>query len=238
MSNVNKPLTVAINPLSKIYFRIVSRLHKYMDQRFDRQRNIETSKIVCISDLQDNIDFSAYNIDELYAGTPTHLFKGLHAPAKQEKLQEATYIDIGSGKGRMLIQAAEAGFTNICGIEISPTLANEGRENCEKAITTQNVKWDISTKDATKITYPDGNLVIFMYNPFDQIVFDKFLDNLVANIKNSPRSVIIIYNHAHYAYLLDEHIHLKRIKYPSLTHLKLKLLNPHPFGAWKYSPTA
>jgi len=221
--------------ISRGYYRVISRLHRYVDRKFDSRRNIETSKIVRISDLQDDVDFSDYAIDELYAGTPTCLFNDLHAPVKRKELQNITYIDIGSGKSRILIQAAEAGFDNIIGVEFSPTLAEEGRKNCEKAITVNDVKWDVLTEDAKSLDYPDGDLVIFLYNPFDQAVFNAFLDNLVNNLSAKPRSLVLIYNHAHYAHLLDENTHLKRIFYPWLTRLKLKLFNPHSFGAWEYN---
>jgi predicted RNA methylase len=44
---------------------------------------------------------------------------------------ETTFVDIGSGKGRALIIAAEYAFKRIIGVEYSPSLATICRRNLE-----------------------------------------------------------------------------------------------------------
>ncbi len=216
-----------------LYYRFIGRIHKKRDWRFDHRNNIETCERINISDLQDDLNFSGYEIDELYSGTPTILFKALHKPVAMKKLQNATFIDIGSGKSRIIVQAAKAGFSQIQGIEFSKTLTQIGRKNCHAAIKCKTVNWEIFEQDARYIHFPDGDMVIFMYNPFDGLIMGEFINNLAADVKVNPRSVILIYNHAHYAQHINNHGSFKPIKYPFLTWLKLKLLNPHPFGAWE-----
>ncbi len=216
-----------------LYYRFIGRIHKLRDWGFDRTNNIETCEPINISDLKDDLNFSGYEIDELYSGTPTCLFNALHKPVAMKNLQNATFIDIGSGKSRIIVQAAKAGFRQLQGIEFSQTLAQIGRENCHAAIKCKTVNWKIFEQDARHMHFPDGDMVIFMYNPFDGPIMDEFIKNLAANVKANPRSVILIYNHSHYAQNINDHVSFKPIKYPFLTWLKLKLLNPHHFGAWE-----
>jgi len=207
-----------------LYFRLVGRIHKMQDSHFDSQHNIETCKNVNISDLQDKLNVAGYQIDELYSGTPTILFKALHKPVSMKKLHHATFVDIGSGKSRIMVQAAKAGFSYLQGIEFSKTLAKIGRKNCDAAIKCKAVNWEILEQDARFMHFPDEDMVIYMYNPFDGPIMDEFIENLAANVKANPRSVILIYNHSHYARNINDHASFKPIKYPFLTWLKLKML--------------
>jgi hypothetical protein len=46
--------------------------------------------------------------------------------------------------------------------------------------------------DATEYTFPDGNLVLYLYNPFDMEVTKKVFVNLENAIAHTPRHVVVI----------------------------------------------
>lgn len=94
------------------------------------------------------------------------------------------FIDLGSGKGRPLILAAEAGFTNLTGVEFSESLCRVARENLKRCKIQANLVCD----DARNFTFPNEPCVVFMYNPFGPAIMQKVL----ANLSNAPRFVVYV----------------------------------------------
>ena len=48
-------------------------------------------------------------------------------------------------------------------------------------------------EDARAIPIPNGNLVLFLYNPFDEEVIAKVAENVNAALANSERTVYVVY---------------------------------------------
>jgi SAM-dependent methyltransferase len=221
--------------LERLRVRIVGRVHRVCDERFDAQRGIETARNVDAAELADVLDLRGYEgDDELYAGTPSLLFDALHSPLSDMDRSQTTYIDVGCGKGRMLIQASEAGFHSVIGVEFAESLAKMARENLQSVLGHGQGRWRIEGADARTYRYPDGALALFLYNPFDPPVFERFLSNLCADLAERPRDVRLIYNHTLCADLLDAQPAFERMSYPGAKQLYASILNPHPFGAWRY----
>lgn len=226
---------------NRLYKRLVGRAHVYFDKRFDRKHNVETCENVNISQIKTQKPlFQNYDIDELYSGTPVLLFDALHELIDAKDREQITYIDIGAGKARMMMQAMEAGFKNLCGVEFVPALAQAGRENISTFQDREQIKadWEIIAKDARTLNYPKTDMVIYLFNPFDPPVFKEFLDNLVQDLKLRPRKMILIYNHSHCADMLDDSPELERVNYPFLAEMKLKCLSLHDYGAWQFNPAS
>ncbi len=221
------------------YNKIIMKIHSIVDANYDKKRNIETCELAYISQLSDDpVDFSGFEIDELYGALPVWLFNAIHRPGDHLSRETSTYIDIGAGKARMLIIAAERGFKKVLGIEYVPSLAQTGVENCEIALKDMDVQWANEAIDGTTMRYPDHDLLIFVNNSFDRPMFDDFLNNLLKDLKDRPRDMVLIYNHSICSHVLDETPELERIKYSLFDRLYIHLLNPHPYGAWRYKKDA
>jgi SAM-dependent methyltransferase len=104
------------------------------------------------------------------------------------------FVDIGSGKGRMLFLAAQYPFKEVIGVEYAPDLVKisdnnihnfRGRTNCS----------NISSicADATQYTLPDAPLMIYLFNPFDIEIFEKVMANIAASHASNPRPMFIVY---------------------------------------------
>lgn len=98
-----------------------------------------------------------------------------------------TFIDIGCGKGRALIVAAQYPFRQIVGVEYSAELAEACSQNLRK------VKCDdrsrVIVEDAAKFIPPSGDLLVFMNNPFKAEIATKVYERLAAH----PAQVILTY---------------------------------------------
>lgn len=222
--------------LRKFYNRVIMKINNTIDLNYDKKRGIETCELAFISELGDNpVDFSGFLIDELYGALPIILFNAIHRPGSKLSRTDASYVDIGAGKGRMLILAAEKGYKNILGIEYVPSLAQIGIDNCEIALKDmKDVKWANEAIDATTMKYPDTDLLVFLNNSFDRPMFDHWLNNLMKDLKDNPREMVLIYNHSICSHVLDSTPGLERVEYSPLDRLYLNALNPHPYGAWRY----
>jgi len=83
------------------------------------------------------------------------------------------FIDIGSGKGRVCLFASRFHpFRRIIGIEFSQPLIETANANL--------AKWgarhvEFIHADATQWQIPDGNSIVFLFNPFDAQIMRRFL---------------------------------------------------------------
>jgi len=74
------------------------------------------------------------------------------------------FIDLGCGKGRALILAAQHGFKCIIGVEFSHELCDIARANFKQVRPDMGAL--IACQDAREFVFPDAPAVVFMYDPF------------------------------------------------------------------------
>jgi SAM-dependent methyltransferase len=104
------------------------------------------------------------------------------------------FLDIGCGKGRMLAIAASYGFSNIIGIDFSAQLCHEaiGQASLiEDKV--RGVSITVECEDARTYEIPKEVSVIFMFNPFDDLVMNDFLVRVRQTLKENPRKLKILY---------------------------------------------
>ena len=120
--------------------------------------------------------------------------------------KEYSFIDIGCGKGRVLLIAAEYGFKKVKGIEFSSNLATIADKNISKykAKTKSNANFDIITIDAAEYKFNEIEDVFFLFNPFDEVILAKVLDNICESLKGNNRRVWMIYANAIHRELIEK----------------------------------
>ncbi|HIJ83068.1 MAG: hypothetical protein HW380_2104 [Magnetococcales bacterium] len=111
--------------------------------------------------------------------------------------ENTVFVDLGSGKGLVLMLAAMKPFLKIIGIEFSEKLHFIAMQNLQKffglshEVLCRNV---ISVYgDAADFPIPDDPVVVFMCNPFGEEVMKMVVSNLVARIQRSFHPVTVIY---------------------------------------------
>jgi len=104
------------------------------------------------------------------------------------------FIDIGCGKGRALTIAAYYGFNKVSGIDFSANFCNESIANLK--LVQQKIpalEFDVLQQDAASYSIPPDADCIFLFNPFDEIIMQKVVDNIVQSLHTSPRTMHVIY---------------------------------------------
>jgi precorrin-6B methylase 2 len=153
---------------------------------FDLQYGTDTAGTVRLRDLE--IDSPNIIFGQSYQ--PTHR-KVLPAALKFLNLnvQNFDFVDLGCGKGRMVLIAALSGFRNSIGVEFATELVEIANDNA-KIFGLLNLK--IVCQDAADFKFPGGDLIIFMYNPF----LDKVMSQVIANLEQQRSGkVYLIYRY-------------------------------------------
>ncbi len=106
-----------------------------------------------------------------------------------------SFVDYGSGKGRVLLVAAGFPFRSIVGVEFSPELQEIACRNIALLPRSVNAADRVRCVcgDATEFAPPEGDLVCYFYNPFDAPVLRPVVERLVAHHRHHRSRIIVIY---------------------------------------------
>jgi len=178
--------------LSK-YCPPLSRLSVWCQVQVERLRfGTDTSADVRLADL----DISSPNKQHGQQYQPTRhrqFLRALRALGIKDH-REWTFIDLGSGKGRVLLAAAAFPFARIVGVEFSVELNAIARENIAKRLGGLCChQIELVHADAAEWQFPNGRMIVFLYNPFDSEVLARVLYNLEASLRLHQREVYVIY---------------------------------------------
>jgi SAM-dependent methyltransferase len=126
------------------------------------------------------------------------------------EFQDFTFVDLGSGKGRALLMAAEYGFKRIIGVEYMPEWHRSAQENLRKyaqhCAAENQPPGSIETvcMDARDFEFPPGPLVIYFFNPFPEPVLAAVLDRLRRSVLNHSRPIFLAYRYPEFQELLQK----------------------------------
>lgn len=109
-------------------------------------------------------------------------------------LEAATFVDIGSGKGRVVLVASTLPFARVVGVEFSEELDLIARENLRRfpAAEQRAGAVDLLCMDAVEFEFPATPLVLYLYNPFREPVMEAVLANLRDSLTARPRPCVVI----------------------------------------------
>lgn len=161
--------------------------------RFDATLGVTTEALIFLGDLDParvgpNIEHATH-----YEPTPVGEAERLLA-AIPRPVEGLTFVDAGSGMGRVVLLAARLAFKAIVGIELSPALHEVALENLARADDPLRRCRDIRLirADAATYRYPRGDLALYLYNPFRASVLEQVLARVLA----APRDVVLLYHTA------------------------------------------
>lgn len=102
---------------------------------------------------------------------------------------EKSFLDIGCGKGQILLMAAMNGMEHIAGIEWNPSIANVAKRNMKEL----DISSNILIGDATEYTSFEEYSIFFLYNPFGESGIRKVVKNICNSLKERKRDVFLVY---------------------------------------------
>ncbi len=105
-----------------------------------------------------------------------------------------SFVDLGCGKGRVLMLASEFDFRKVVGVEISAELCEVARRNAVAfRPPTRKSGIEVQNADATRCDFPETDLLVHMYHPFDPEITVKVFEHLGRSLAAKPRRVVVAY---------------------------------------------
>nr|WP_221383152.1 class I SAM-dependent methyltransferase [Actinoplanes polyasparticus] len=194
----------AVREAAQLFGELVARpVRRQRERRLDRAFNLDTAG------LSVDATTTAATFDDAvaYSPIPIHHFRTLMRQLPVTAPSDFAFVDLGCGKGRTLILAAEHGFRPVVGVELDARLSAVGRSNAFAYAAASNHSEPVIavvTTDAVDYTLPPSPTVVFLFNPFGPDTLSAVLANLERSIKEHPRRLIVAYfNPVHEQVLAD-----------------------------------
>ena len=190
-----------LTPLRQFLARVRSRFlsHEQDEHPFDQQNGVDTSGLLYADALTSGHAHDFFS--EGYYATAPSLFHGAmarwQATLSGPAIEDYTFIDLGCGKGRVLMMASTLPFRAVLGVELNEKLARTARRNL--------VEWFRSPRachavrvvggDVLDLAFPDGPLVLFLFNSFDAEIVRGLLERLAKASQSHSSPIDLIYIH-------------------------------------------
>ena len=189
-----------------IRFRIYIPLRRFHGFLMDRYYGIDTEGIVELPQL--GIDKDVGSRQE---STPlNHISKIMRT---LEMTPNDVFIDMGSGKGRIMLAAGRYPFKGIIGVDVSDEL----NKICARNI--QKMKSRLRCKDFVNITsnvidysIPDDATFVFFFNPFKLDVMNAVINRVKESVNLYHRLVTIIWYNPKYEIEFERIHNLKKTR--------------------------
>lgn len=186
-------------------------LQRLADEEFDRKYGVDTAGVIPLSNL--DVDHENWIFGVRYQPISAAVDFGELLKGLAISYEEYLFIDLGSGKGRAILQAALLPFKKIVGVEFSATLNRIAEDNLRRWPQAQKRCGEIELieMDAGNYAFPDSSFVLYMYNPFERPVMERVVQNLVAAFRALPRRIVVLYFTPKHAELWEAVGFLKRV---------------------------
>lgn len=103
------------------------------------------------------------------------------------------FLDIGCGKGRVLLQATRRPFGRVVGVELGPQLAEQARQLIDGAKRRRCGSAEVIVADVTSWQVPDDITIAYAYNALHGDSLRQMLDRLAESAQRAPRRLLFIY---------------------------------------------
>jgi SAM-dependent methyltransferase len=106
------------------------------------------------------------------------------------------FLDLGSGKGRTLLMAAEYPFRRIVGVELLPALHRVAQENLRKFTSAMQKCFALEAVcgDARQFEFPAEPTVLYLFNPLPESGLAMVIQTLERSLEAHPRKVFVLYH--------------------------------------------
>ena len=156
------------------------------DANYDAANNVDTAGVLHLKKL--SIAGSNRRFGTSYIATDPHEFARAVAALPVIRQEDFTFIDLGSGKGRALLLAADRQFRSVIGVEFASELHEIAQANLRNRPQVR-----LYCADVVEFEFPPEPLIVFMYNPFGPEVMTKVARRLRDSHSLHPRPIFVLY---------------------------------------------
>jgi predicted RNA methylase len=190
-------------------------LTRRQDETLDRRLGVGTDRAAADAFVDPAVAATAQHQDGVaYSPTPTRLFRKILRSLPVRTPSSFTFVDLGCGKGRTLLLAAERGFGRVIGVEFDPELAAAARRNIaayELAAPSRAGLIEVVEADAACYDFPVEPTVVFLFNPFGEATLRAVVDRIEETLALWPRPFVVAYYNPMHTEVLDGSITLRAV---------------------------
>jgi len=116
-------------------------------------------------------------------------------PSSAARLEAYTFVDVGAGKGRALLLAAELPFRKVIGVELNEALARIAQKNVAlwMRLARPFAEIRVLRQDAAEFRWPRTPLLVYLNNPFDCALVEQMAAQIATAAAASPGLVDLLY---------------------------------------------
>ena len=203
------------------------------DRRFEGDEQVATSGTVHRDNLEP-VSTAHADLSYEYGASPRLVVNWILNGLKVD-FSRFAFIDYGSGRGRVLLTAAQRPFRAVRGVEFCSVLHEQAQRNiagCRDAdLACPDVKSVFS--DVLDFDVPDGDCILYFFNPFEAELLDRVVRKYTDTPKCGQNRVIIVYYNAKHHGTLTDNKHIRVRPLSLLARLRIKLLSPHPVQVYE-----
>lgn len=165
-------------------------------QAFDARYGTDTVRRLPVAAMRDIPEALAAHAVHYEASTIPKLRQALAAVSRAlgSRLPAFTFLDVGSGKGLVVMHASRHPFRQVVGVEMTPELHAIAERNIARFAATHPdaAPMHLVQGDALACPLPAGPLVVYLYNPFDATLLEPFTARLEA-VVSPDREILVAY---------------------------------------------
>jgi len=203
-----------IRQLSEAFYRFVRELlpdrrkATFGDLDYDWEHNVDTTRSNVSLRTQLLVAITAHQ----YFPSEPWLFEEIMQALPADK-SNFTFIDLGSGKGRVLLMASQYGFERIIGVELVPEWHRVAEENIRRFTAEHAPAMPISSfcGDARDFQFPAEPLVVYLFNPFPEPVLAAVMEHLRESVHDGTMDAFIAYRYLEFDHLFSSANWLEKV---------------------------
>lgn len=165
---------------------------RWNDSSFDRRRSVKTSDYILANDL-DVMREKARHSSE-YEPSPENSVRFILNHLTLD-FTGFTFVDLGSGMGRVLLIASDYPFSQVIGVEFSPSLHEIACSNIARYQGKSRRCFNTVSicGQAEQFEIPAVPCVIYLFDPFRKEILEKVVANLERSYRSHPRAIVVVY---------------------------------------------
>jgi hypothetical protein len=199
------------------------------EQWFDSISGIDTTGRVLLYSADGPTETNPFYLD--YQPTPVRTMRALLRQLDSD-VGSSTFVDFGSGKGRVLLIASEFRFARVIGVEFDEKLHRTACENIS-AFRGRRRCQDVTSVlgRAEEFVVPSGDLVMYFFHPFEAGIMERVLDNVVRSYRQNPRRILLMLFRPSHAALVERFGEFRRLPVKPLPYDVVRLSSDYRDGA-------
>jgi hypothetical protein len=161
-------------------------------RRFDEENHVRTEGQVFLSE----VSTAGASTDQSMWYEPAPINVVPDVLRKLRKTYEGfTFVDLGSGRGRAVLQASHFNFQKAVGVEFAEELHRQAVENLRQYPKFRQKCEDIEflRLDVREFEFPSVNTIIFIFDSFKADLLRTVIEKLKQSYLANPRTIYLVY---------------------------------------------